>query len=113
MLQFKRAANIYFLLISVLTCLSFSPKSPTSMIGTFAVVRVFTMFKELYEDIQRYRSDKEVNNRKCTVVKGDRQESKRWGDIRVGDVVKVGKDEEIPADMVFLGEARRSYTWTL
>ena len=103
MLQFKRAANIYFLLISVLTCLSFSPKSPTSMIGTFAVVRVFTMFKELYEDIQRYRSDKEVNNRKCTVVKGDRQESKRWGDIRVGDGVKVGKDEEIPADMVFLG----------
>jgi len=25
-LQFKRAANIYFLIISILTCLSFSPK---------------------------------------------------------------------------------------
>ena len=47
--QFKRAANIYFLVISVLTCLYFSPKSPASMIGTFAAVLVFTMFKEAYE----------------------------------------------------------------
>lgn len=49
--QFKRAANIYFLIISILTCLSFSPKNPTSMIGTFAFVLIFTMFKELYEDL--------------------------------------------------------------
>lgn len=47
--QFKRAANIYFLIISVLTCLEFSPKSPGSMIGTFAAVLVFTMLKEAYE----------------------------------------------------------------
>ena len=47
--QFKRAANIYFLIISILTCMSFSPKSPYSMIGTFAVVLVFTMCKEAYE----------------------------------------------------------------
>jgi phospholipid-transporting ATPase len=47
--QFKRAANIYFLIISVLTCLSFSPKAPASMIGTFAAVLVFTMIKEAYE----------------------------------------------------------------
>jgi len=47
--QFKRAANVYFLLISILTTLPFSPKSPASMIGTFAIVLIFTMFKELYE----------------------------------------------------------------
>jgi len=47
--QFTRAANIYFLFISVLTCLDFSPKSPVSMIGTFAVVLFFTMLKEAYE----------------------------------------------------------------
>lgn len=48
--QFKRAANIYFLIISILTLLPFSPKTPASMIGTFAGVLFFTMLKEAYED---------------------------------------------------------------
>ena len=33
------------------------------MIGTFSLVLVFTMLKEAYEDYQRYKSDKELNNR--------------------------------------------------
>ena len=48
--QFKRVANIYFLMISILTLMPFSPKSPGSMIGTFAMVLFFTMLKEAYED---------------------------------------------------------------
>jgi len=51
--QFKRAANIYFLMITILTAQYFSPKSPGSMIGTFAAVLFFTMLKEAYEDYQR------------------------------------------------------------
>lgn len=50
LLQFKRAANIYFLIISILTAMPFSPKKPASMIGTFATVLFFTMLKEAYED---------------------------------------------------------------
>ena len=61
-MQFRRAANIYFLLISILTSMSFSPKNPVSMIGTFAGVLFFTMVKELYEDIGRHRQDRSVNN---------------------------------------------------
>jgi hypothetical protein len=49
LMQFLRAANIYFLIISILTCMNFSPKEPNSMIGTFAVVLIFTMIKEAYE----------------------------------------------------------------
>ena len=59
---------MYFLLISVLTCLPFSPKNPTSMIGTFAIVLIFTMFKELYEDVQRYKQDRELNTRVTHVI---------------------------------------------
>jgi hypothetical protein len=47
-MQFTRAANIYFLIICVLTTLSFSPKNPISMIGTFAAILLFTMLKEAY-----------------------------------------------------------------
>ena len=53
--QFRRAANIYFLIISILTAFPFSPKNPISMIATFAFVLIFTMFKELYEDYFRHK----------------------------------------------------------
>lgn len=49
-MQFKRAANVYFLVITILTMMSFSPKRPASMIGTFSLVLIFTMLKEAYED---------------------------------------------------------------
>jgi magnesium-transporting ATPase (P-type) len=72
--QFTRVANIYFLIISILTAMPFSPKSPGSMIGTFAAVLVFTMAKELFEDIFRMKSDREVNNTKTHVL--DRESHK-------------------------------------
>jgi hypothetical protein len=37
------------------------------MIGTFAFVLVFTMFKELIEDLQRHKSDRELNNKTSLV----------------------------------------------
>jgi hypothetical protein len=50
-MQFSRIANVYFLIISILTFMSFSPKSPLSMISTFMIVILFTMMKEAYEVI--------------------------------------------------------------
>ena len=38
-------------------------QSPASMIGTFALVLIFTMLKEAFEDFQRYKQDREVNNK--------------------------------------------------
>jgi hypothetical protein len=37
------------------------------MIGTFVAVLVFTMLKEAYEDFQRYKSDREQNNKVTNV----------------------------------------------
>ena len=77
--QFKRAANIYFLMITILTAQYFSPKSPGSMIGTFAAVLFFTMLKEAYEDYQRYKSDLQINARQTYVHNPDGTDSpKRW-----------------------------------
>lgn len=49
LMQFRRIANVYFLIISILTFMSFSPKNPVSMIFTFMIVILFTMIKEAYE----------------------------------------------------------------
>ena len=102
--QFKRAANVYFLAITVLTTLPFSPKRPASMIGTFALVLIFTMLKEAYEDYQRYKSDNELNKRNSHRMNHMTSSFERcqWAEIKVGDIVKVEKDEEIPADLLLI-----------
>ena len=48
--QFTRAANFYFLIITVLTCLKTSPRDPKTQILTFAMMLLVTMLKEAYED---------------------------------------------------------------
>ena len=85
---------MYFLVITILTIMPFSPKRPASMIGTFSMVLIFTMLKEAYEDYQRYKSDRELNNRGSQRLNYESQafEACRWADIRVGDIVRVEKD---------------------
>ncbi|CAI2367483.1 unnamed protein product [Moneuplotes crassus] len=102
--QFTRAANIYFLWISILTCMPFSPKAPASMIGTFSGVLIFTMFKELFEDYYRMKSDKQINNSKTRIYNYTKKdfETVSWKDVKQGDIIKVEKDESFPADILFL-----------
>lgn len=75
------------------------------MIGTFAGVLFFTMLKEAYEDFMRYKSDKELNNRVTKVLShqsGLESNLKviRWADVKVGDIIRVDINEEIPADIL-------------
>jgi phospholipid-transporting ATPase len=110
--QFTRVANIYFLIISILTAMPFSPKSPGSMIGTFAGVLIFTMLKELFEDYFRMRSDREVNNTSTHLLNhSDRKfEKNRWKDVQLGDIVRVNKNESFPCDMLCI-YAREDSIW--
>ncbi|GMH87334.1 hypothetical protein TL16_g10823 [Triparma laevis f. inornata] len=100
--QFSRMANVYFLIISVLTSLPISPKDPFSLIGTFVFVLTLSAVKEAYEDVQRHKSDEEANQQKCRVVAGGKEEEKIWRNVEVGDIMKISKDDPIPADMIIL-----------
>lgn len=110
LLQFQRVANIYFLLISILTCLDFSPKNPLVMIGTFAFVLFFTMLKEGYEDIKRFKQDKEINTKFELVYNKEngKFENKLWQDLRVGDIVKIQKEEAFAADLLVIQSSEES-----
>jgi len=109
-LQFRRVANIYFLVITILTCLSFSPKKPASQIMTFAMVLFFTMLKEGYEDMQRFKQDKEANNIPATVYnyQTKRFEARRSKDIQVGDLLRIQQDEVIAADVLIIKTSAES-----
>ena len=104
LMQFRRAANIYFLIISILTLMPFSPKTPASMIGTFTFVLFVTMLKEALENYFRYKSDKEANNRVCMAYNYNQKKfvETKWKDIRVGDLIIVDKEGKFPVDMLLM-----------
>lgn len=62
------------------------------------------MIKEAVEDYKRYKQDKEVNKRPVEVLDSANKQfvTKQWQDIMVGDIVRVTKDQQFPADLVFL-----------
>ncbi|XP_059670154.1 probable phospholipid-transporting ATPase 8 [Cornus florida] len=104
--QFRRVANIYFLVVA---CVSFSPLAPYSAISVLAplvVVIGATMAKEAVEDWRRRKQDIEANNRKVKVYgRNNTFYETKWKQLRVGDLVKVCKDEYFPADLVLLSSS--------
>jgi magnesium-transporting ATPase (P-type) len=87
--------------------MSFSPKNPVSMIGTFAGVLIFTMLKELYEDLGRHKQDRTVNHNKTQIFQVDTTNQgqwvdKKWKELKAGQMVKITKDSECPADVLLL-----------
>ncbi|XP_057517399.1 putative phospholipid-transporting ATPase 9 isoform X2 [Amaranthus tricolor] len=104
--QFRRIANLYFLLCAFLSFTPLSPNSPVSSVLPLVVVVAVTMVKELIEDWKRRKQDMEVNNRKTKVHcgNGDFVDAK-WKGLRVGDIVKVEKDEYFPADLILLSSS--------
>ncbi|XAR51264.1 Phospholipid-translocating ATPase [Bertholletia excelsa] len=104
--QFRRVANIYFLICAILSFTPLSPYSAVSTVLPFVVVVGVTMGKELLEDWRRKRQDIEMNNRSVKVHKGDGIfGDTKWMELRVGDIIKVEKDEFFPADLILLSSS--------
>ncbi|XP_061371073.1 probable phospholipid-transporting ATPase 4 [Gastrolobium bilobum] len=104
--QFRRVANIYFLLAACLSASPISPFSPLSMIAPLAFVVGLSMAKEALEDSRRFLQDVKVNRRKAILHKGNGVFGLRsWQKIMVGDVVKVEKDQFFPADLLLLSSS--------
>lgn len=54
--------------------------------------------------MQRYKADKELNERICDSLdyRLGYFIEKKWADIKVGDIVRVAKDTEFPADLLLI-----------
>ena len=136
--QFSKLANFYFLCVSILQLI---PGLSTT--GTYTTIVPLLFFvtisiaKEGYDDLRRYRLDKAENNRTSYVLRTHgRTESERvdgdgsmsaangwkpwveikWRDIRVGDIVRLNRDDPVPADLVLLyaqGTGETAYVETM
>ncbi|KAF0683566.1 Aste57867_24423 [Aphanomyces stellatus] len=103
--QFRRVANFYFLVISLLQlCTPYSPTNKYSTVGPLTLVLVATMVKEAVEDKARHDADRTVNHAQATVY--DREANMwrqvRWQTLQVGDVIHVADEQQFPADVVLL-----------
>ncbi|XP_054824352.1 putative phospholipid-transporting ATPase 9 [Prosopis cineraria] len=104
--QFRRVANFYFLVTGTLAFTPLAPFIAVSAIVPLIIVIGATMIKEGIEDWRRKKQDIEVNNRLVKVHKGGGVfEYTAWKNLRVGDIVKVEKDEFFPADLLLLSSS--------
>ncbi|KAF9625530.1 hypothetical protein IFM89_023841 [Coptis chinensis] len=103
--QFRRVANIYFLVVALVSFSPLAPYSAPSILVPLVVVVGATMVKEAIEDWRRRKQDIEANNRKVKVYDGHTFHETRWKKLRVGDLVRVEKDEFFPADLVLLSSS--------
>lgn len=115
--QFSKLANFYFLLVSILQMI---PGLSTTGSFTTIVPLIFfvsvSMGKEGYDDFRRYKLDKEENNRETQILRPNQSTApsnspaagspnwatSKWCKLRVGDIVKLKRDEPAPADLVML-----------
>ncbi|KAF8095766.1 hypothetical protein N665_0323s0032 [Sinapis alba] len=104
--QFRRVANFYFLVVGILSFTPLAPYTAVSAIVPLTFVILATMVKEGVEDWRRKQQDIEVNSRKVGVHRGNGDfELKEWKTLRVGDVLKVEKNDFFPADLVLLSSS--------
>ena len=121
--QFSKLANFYFLSVSILQMIP--GLSTTGQYTTIIPLMFFvslSMAKEGYEDLRRHRLDKVDNNREASVLlayrpaatatgkKAEDEDSHapihwaavKWQSLQVGDIVKLERDEAVPADLLLL-----------
>ncbi|KAK9462482.1 uncharacterized protein V1516DRAFT_710316 [Lipomyces oligophaga] len=110
--QFLRLANVYFLIVSILQMIpNFSTTGTYNSFATFMVFTFIAMAREGFDDWQRHRQDKSENLKEAFVghlgYKEDGQptidwRSTRWQDIRVGDIVRLERNDWVPCDLIVL-----------
>jgi len=109
--QFRRLANVYFLVIIVLlmigtyTTFFQAPLTPYTTLFPLIVVLAVTMGKEGFEDVKRHIADRETNSaaaEELSLEKPGEFDKLQRQQIRVGRIVRVLNKHEVPSDMILL-----------
>ncbi|KAB5545865.1 hypothetical protein GE09DRAFT_1132712 [Coniochaeta sp. 2T2.1] len=121
--QFSRLANFYLLCVGVPQMI---PGLSTT--GNYTTIIPLLFFitlmvaKEGFDDWRRHRMDTVENARQVNVLRRVPETDEfawtevKWRNVRVGDVVKLTRDEDVPADMVLLhadGDSGFAYVETM
>ncbi|CAN1311225.1 Phospholipid-transporting ATPase 3 [Linum perenne] len=100
--QFRRVANCYFLMISILSMTPISPVNPVTNVVPLSLVLFVSLIKEAFEDWKRLQNDMSINNNPVDLLNDQGWETVSWKKLQVGDIVKIKQDGFFPADLLFL-----------
>ncbi|XP_021894272.1 phospholipid-transporting ATPase 2 [Carica papaya] len=102
--QFSRFMNQYFLLIACLQLWSLiTPVNPASTWGPLIFIFSVSASKEAWDDYNRYISDKKANEKEVWVVRQGIKKHIQAQNIRVGNIVWLRENDEVPCDLVLVG----------
>jgi phospholipid-translocating P-type ATPase (flippase) len=106
--QFHRVANVFFVFLMILTLTPISPVIPGPTVAAVVAILTFQAIKDAWEDYKRYKSDIQVNSRKLTLVDPVKLQEVEitWDKLKVGDIIRVNVNTEIPADLLLLSTSR-------
>jgi phospholipid-transporting ATPase len=104
-LQLTKVVNIFYLFTGCLQLFkAIQTNSPLAVFIPVSCIIALGVAKEMVGECKRYKNDKKVNATPVTVLKPKTKEFEQLtlADLRVGDIVKIQDEEEIPADCVLL-----------
>ena len=101
--QFNSAFNLFFLVTAIITVIpSISTITPISAVAPLIVVLIISLIKEGIEDYRKYKNDKIANNSISIIYKSPSFNEIKWYEMEVGNIIKISKDEIIPADILII-----------
>ncbi|CZT10991.1 related to P-type ATPase [Rhynchosporium agropyri] len=105
--QFSRVSNFYFLCIAVLQLTGFSTTGTYSTLVPLMAFVSIAMAKEGFDDWRRHVLDRVENRNTVEVLRrglpGEEEWLEvRWSGVQVGDIVKLRRDDAVPADLVLI-----------
>ena len=104
-LQFKRYANVYFLVTMIIQCIPIiSPLNPITAVLPFIIVLAVSIFREALEDCRRHSEDAKENAAPTYKYNymNQKYEATESRYLEVGDVILIKNNSIIPADCLLL-----------
>ena len=112
--RMKSFLNIFFLINTVLSSIKmFSTKSTASSLSPFLIVIAIGLILDGIEEIKRYWNDTKTNNTKVKLYKNKKLRNVEWSKIKIGNLVKVKKEENFPADMLVIYSSNKEENFYL
>ncbi|NXD85319.1 AT8B3 ATPase, partial [Halcyon senegalensis] len=101
--QFHRMANVYFVFVILLQTIPEISTVPWyTLLFPLSCLLTIRGLRDLIDDIGRHQSDRSINSRPCEILSGKSFLWQKWRDICVGDIVRLHKENFVPADMLLL-----------
>ena len=101
--QFMRLANIYFLITAIIQCIpAISPLGAETALIPIIFVLSVSLIREAIEDLERRKLDKLQNSEPSEVYDSGVWKSTMSGQLKIGQLVQVEKDNTFPADLILI-----------